>query len=44
MREQHRASVWPYVEIGVGFTGQGFHITTSNQGIGRRASAHCGRS
>jgi hypothetical protein len=34
MREQQRAAVWPYVEIGAGFGAQGFHIMTSNQGIG----------
>ncbi len=34
MREQQRASVWPYVEIGPGFSGDGFHIFTYNQGVG----------
>jgi hypothetical protein len=34
MREQQRAAVWPYVEIGPGFGDDGFHVIISNQGIG----------
>jgi hypothetical protein len=34
MREQQRAAVWPYVEVGMGFSDDGFHVRTYNQGIG----------
>ncbi len=34
MREQQRAAVWPYVEIGAGFNEQEFHVITRNQGVG----------
>lgn len=34
MREQQRASVWPYIELAVGSGNQGFHVVTHNQGIG----------
>jgi hypothetical protein len=34
MREQQRAAVWPYVEIGMGFSDDGFAVRTYNQGIG----------
>lgn len=34
MREQQQASVWPYVEAGPRFRGDGFGIVVMNQGIG----------
>ena len=34
MREQQRAAVWPYVEIGMGFGNRGFAVRTTNQGVG----------
>ena len=34
MREQQRAAVWPYVEIGMGFSDDGFAVRTYNQGVG----------
>ncbi|MEM1042183.1 MAG: hypothetical protein AAGI91_06085 [Bacteroidota bacterium] len=33
-REQQRAAVWPYVEIGLGFGNGGFVVRTANQGVG----------
>lgn len=34
MREQQRAAVWPYVEIGMGFNpGRGFTVRTYDQDI-----------
>ena len=34
IREQQRASVWPYLEVTKGYSSEGFDITVSNRGIG----------
>jgi len=34
LKDQQKASVWPYLEITQSYSGQGFAVTLSNKGIG----------
>jgi len=34
IKDQQKASVWPYLELSQSYSGQGFEVTVSNKGIG----------
>lgn len=34
LKDQQKASVWPYLEVSTSYSGEGFEVTVSNKGIG----------
>ena len=34
LKDQQKASVWPYLEVSSSYSGDGFEVTVSNKGIG----------